>query len=147
MVLGSCDCNGRHSVRWPVLWGYPAGHKAATRGCADRVLHMALVEARTLGSEAIEMGRLRQRMAIARESIGTHFVGIHLDNIHRVSFGLLPLGPDHRKAVGDMRPHQSANGHRMRPRDLVALQHYVHVYMHSRCTGLSAPLWEILPLR
>ena len=59
----------------------PSGHKGAARGRAHRMLHVALIKARALCRQPIKVRRLRQRVAVAAQHVGAHFVGIYIDDV------------------------------------------------------------------
>ena len=76
----------------------PAGHHATARGGADRMLDMALVKARPLRSQGINVGGWRVRMAVATDAFGAQFVRLEDDKVHgrgapalAARFGLIKL--------------------------------------------------------
>jgi len=59
----------------------PPRHEGAARGRAHRVLHVALVKARTLCRQPIKVRRLRQRVAVTAQHVGAHLVGVYIDDV------------------------------------------------------------------
>ena len=62
--------------------GIKSCHEAAPARRADGVLHMALVEARALRGQAVEVGRGRERVAVTAHAFGAHLVGVKEDEVH-----------------------------------------------------------------
>ena len=60
----------------------PPCHQAATRGGANGMLDMALVETYPFGSQTVIIGHLYQRMPIARDALRPHLVWKEKDKVH-----------------------------------------------------------------
>ena len=60
----------------------PTGHHATARRRADRVLHVALIEARSLGGKGIDVGGGGQGVAVTADTLGTQLVWLKDDEVH-----------------------------------------------------------------